>query len=179
MYNWDPCAGMPPPTGRLWHGIWAGVSRLFLRLVWTTPSAVSFVIVTFLRLALVSVVSRLRWFRFYFFSFAFGVEYCRGCGGVASFFSNFALGVGAFCVPPLSRLCFVIVSRLVLGVFMCRPFVFPSLGFRYSIASYSDHSLKINYVLELCEKSQKSEFGVVFLPRLKSAPRLLGGESGL
>ena len=38
--------------------------RLSLRLVSTTYSAVSFVIVTFF--ALVSAFSRLRWFRFYF-----------------------------------------------------------------------------------------------------------------
>ena len=69
--------------GRLRKGNGPGVSRLSLRLVSTPFSAVSSVIVTFLRVVLVS--SRVCGGSiFYFFSFVFGVRSYRGCGGFAS-----------------------------------------------------------------------------------------------
>ena len=55
-------------AGCLWRGIWAGASRFRLRLASTAPPAVSCAIVTFLRMVLAPGVSRLRRFRFYFFS---------------------------------------------------------------------------------------------------------------
>ena len=70
--------------GRFWKGIWAGASRLSLRLVSFTSSTFSLVIVTFLRLVLVSVVSRSRWFCF---TFQLGVRSScvRRCCGCASY----------------------------------------------------------------------------------------------
>ena len=61
-------------------------------------------IVTFLRLVLVSVVSRLRWFRFYSFSFAFGVGSYRGFGGFASSFLVFFCAVVS-CLCLVIRVC--------------------------------------------------------------------------
>ena len=68
----SPRAGVEAPH---WYRapLAGDLDRLSFCLVSTTFPAVSFVIVTFLRLALVSIVSRLRWFRFHFFGFAFGV----------------------------------------------------------------------------------------------------------
>ena len=84
-----PRAGAPLAIGFLWQWIWAGASQLSLRFVPTSPSVVSCVIVPFLRFELVSVVSRVRRFRFSFFFFTFVVGFC--CGG-------FAFGVGYSCV---------------------------------------------------------------------------------
>ena len=80
--------------------------------------AVSFVIVTFLRLVtlvLVSVVSRSRWFRF---------------------FLALRLTLGLIAVAVVSHR-FFLVSRVALGLLVCGGFVF---AYRYSSASYCDHS---------------------------------------
>ena len=66
---------------------------------------------------------------------------------------SFAFGVGSSCVRRF-RVC---VS--------------------YSNAPYIDRSFKLTLFIAVREV-KKNEFGVVFLTRLKSATRILGGESG-
>ena len=88
-----------PPAGDLRRCF----ATLSLRLVSTTYSAVSFVIVTFF--ALVSAFSRLQRFQtFTFFSLAFGLGSYRGCGDFAS------------------SVC--LVSRVAQGLLFCGGFVF-------------------------------------------------------
>ena len=86
--------GAPFSTGRLWRGIWRGVSRLSPRLVSAMWSAVSFVTVTVfvlgVSIGLIAVVV----VSFCFFSLAFGVGSFSSSGGfVASVFS-FSSGCG-------------------------------------------------------------------------------------
>ena len=70
------------------------------------------VIITFSRLAFISVVSRLRRFRFYRLSFAFGVGSCRGCGGFTSSFSLFSVWCWVFLCAVVSYWRLVIRVRL-------------------------------------------------------------------
>ena len=75
------------PSGRGFGPVFLGLVFVLFR---PHPRRFRFLLLRFLRLVLVSVVSRLRWFRFYFFA----VASYRGCDGFASSFFSFAFGVG-------------------------------------------------------------------------------------
>ena len=87
--------GAPLGIGRLWRGIRGGISRLSLRLVSTTLSPVSFVIVTFFAFGIVFGIIALSVVSFYFSSLAFGVGPYRGCGGFVALVFSYAFGVGS------------------------------------------------------------------------------------
>ena len=103
---------------------------------------------TFLRLVSVSVVWRSRRLRFYFFSFAFCVGSYRGCGGSA---------------PALFSFGFNVVS---------------SFTRRFRVCHTSTALLNHLCFVVVRKSCKNANFGAIFLPRLRSEPRLLGGDSG-
>ena len=104
----------------------------------------------FLRLALVSVVLRLRRFRFFTFV---------------------ALALGLIAVSVVSHLIF----RVRCWGFFCATVSCLCLVIR---VLYIDRSFKLTIFRDARIDRAKCEFGVDFLPRLQSAHRFHGGESG-
>ena len=106
--KWPRGEGAAPfATGRLWQGIWRGVSRLSLRLASAMCSAVSFVSVAFLVFGVARGIIAVSVVSFCFFSPAFGVGSFSGCGGFAASVFSFAVWCWVFSCAVISYLRFV------------------------------------------------------------------------